>query len=206
MSRAFYEVIEGKGDRKRLERRNAGRKEKIPTHAAHKWGTGRCSASEPSNRSFPLVFHRFRGYFFHSPCNALSVPSTTLTAMQGWTCFVPSSPQTPSYSRRHTSRVQAPDDVWVCWRCNGMDDVSRVRDLSVGGLFIATPGPRPVGMKAKLDFLVQEGQIRAEAIVRHIEPGDGLGLKFTAVTEQDSPHLAELLTRLRNLSRSCGKP
>jgi len=61
-------------------------------------------------------------------------------------------------------------------------------------------------MKAKLDFLVQEGQIRAEAIVRHIEPGDGLGLKFTAVTEQDSPHLAELLTRLRNLSRSCGKP
>src|SRR5713226_7964237 len=39
LSRAFYEVIEGNGDRKRLERRNAGRKEKIPTHAAHKWGT-----------------------------------------------------------------------------------------------------------------------------------------------------------------------
>jgi len=61
-------------------------------------------------------------------------------------------------------------------------------------------------MKTKLDFLVQEGQIRTEAIVRHSEPGKGLGLKFTAVTEQDWPHLAALLARLRSLSRSSGKP
>jgi hypothetical protein len=60
-------------------------------------------------------------------------------------------------------------------------------------------------MKAKLDFLVQEGQIRAEAVVRHFEPSNGLGLKFTVVTEQDWPHLAALLTRLRNPSRSRGK-
>lgn len=122
--------------------------------------------------------------------------------MQGSRCFVPSSPQTPSYSRRHTSRVESPDGVWVYWRCNGIDEVSRVRDLSAGGLFIAATSPLPVGTKARLDFLVHEGQIRVEAIVRHIVPGNGLGLKFTAVTEQDSPHLAALLTRLRSLSRS----
>jgi len=116
------------------------------------------------------------------------------------------SPQTPSYSRRHTSRVEASDDVCVCWRCNGRDEISSVRNVSAGGLFIATPSPRSLGMKAKLDFLVQEGQIRAEAIVRHIEPSHGLGLKFTAVTEQDWAHLAALLTRLRSLSRSRGKP
>jgi PilZ domain len=115
------------------------------------------------------------------------------------------TPQTPSYSRRQTSRVEAPDGVWVCWRCNGRDDVSRVRDLGAGGLFIAAPDPRPVGTKAKLDFLVNEGQIRAEATVRHSEPGRGLGLRFTAVTEQDWPHLAGLLARLRSLSRSRGK-
>jgi PilZ domain-containing protein len=126
--------------------------------------------------------------------------------MQGPRCFVSPFPQTPSYSRRHTSRVEAPDGVWVYWRCNGMDEVSRVRDLSAGGLFIAASDPRPVGTKAKLDFLVQEGQIRAEAIVRHMESGNGLGLKFTAVTEQDWPHLAALLGRLRSLSRSRGKP
>ncbi len=85
--------------------------------------------------------------------------------------------QSPFYSRRHTSRVETQNGVWVYWRCNGMADVSHVRDLSAGGLFLATP--RPVGMKAKLDFLVQEKQIRAEAVVRHIEAGSGLGLKFT---------------------------
>ena len=116
------------------------------------------------------------------------------------------SPQTPSYSRRHTSRVETPEGVWVCWRCDGKDDVSRVRDLGAGGLFIATAGRQPVGMKAKVDFLVQEGQIRAEAMVRHFEPGDGLGLKFTAMTEHDWPHFAALLTRVRSLSRSRSKP
>jgi hypothetical protein len=130
----------------------------------------------------------------------------TLTDMQGLRCFVFPSPQTPSYSRRHSARVGTSDGIWVYWRCNGKDDVSRLRDLSAGGLFITTPSPRTVGMKAKLDFLVQEGQIRAEAVVRHFEPSNGLGLKFTAVTEQDWPHLAALLTRLRNLSRSRCKP
>jgi len=114
--------------------------------------------------------------------------------------------QTPSYSRRHTSRVETPDGVWVYWRCNGVDDVSRVLDLSAGGLFIRGPSPRPVGTKARLDFLVQEGQIRTEAIVRHFEPDNGLGFKFTAMPEQDTPHLAALLTRLRSLSRSRTKP
>jgi hypothetical protein len=38
-----------------------------------------------------------------------------------------------NYSRRMVSRVETGDDVWVYWRCCGMDDVSRVCDLSVGG-------------------------------------------------------------------------
>src|ERR1700730_2629625 len=38
-----------------------------------------------------------------------------------------------NYSRRMVSRVETGDDVWVYWRCGGMDDVSRVCDLSVGG-------------------------------------------------------------------------
>jgi PilZ domain len=116
------------------------------------------------------------------------------------------APQIPSYSRRRTFRVEASDEVCVCWRCNGRDEISRVLDVSGGGVFVATQLPRPVGTKAKLDFLVQEGQIRAEAVVRHSEPGKGLGLKFTAVMEQDWPHLSALLTRLRSLSRPAGKP
>jgi len=115
------------------------------------------------------------------------------------------SPQNPPFSRRRASRVEAPDGVWVFWCCNGVEDVSRVRDLSSAGLFIVTLSPRSVGMKAKLDFLVQEGQISAEAVVRHTEPGEGLGLKFTTVKVQDWPHLAALLTRLQRVSCSRSK-
>jgi PilZ domain len=101
------------------------------------------------------------------------------------------------YSRRMISRAETIEHVWVIWRCQGRDDISRVCDLSVGGLFISTPLPPPVGMKAKLDFLVEEGQIRAEAVVRHQIPGGGLGLKFTAITDQDCPRLVALINRVR---------
>ena len=104
------------------------------------------------------------------------------------------------YSRRMTSRVETEGDVWVYWRCQDMDDVSRVCDLSVGGLFVSTPVPPPLGAKAKLDFLVQEGQIRAEAVVRHLVPGGGLGLRFTAITDKDCPRLVALLNRIRTVS------
>jgi hypothetical protein len=67
----------------------------------------------------------------------------------------------------------------------------------MGGLFIETDTPPVAGMSAELDFLVQEGQIRAEAIVRHAEPGRGLGLRFTEVRNEDRLRLEELVKRLR---------
>jgi hypothetical protein len=115
--------------------------------------------------------------------------------------------QTTAPSRRLTSRVDVGDGVWVYWRCNGREDVSRVRNLSIGGLYIETFLMRGVGIKAgitaNLDFLVQEGQIRAEAVVRHAAAhnGKGVGLKFVALSEADRPNLAALMSRLRSLSR-----
>lgn len=76
-----------------------------------------------------------------------------------------------------------------------------MRDLSVGGLFLATEKPRAAGSRVKVEFLVQEGQIRAEAEVRRSEPSSGLGLKFTAIIDDDRRRLAALLGRLR--SRRC---
>jgi PilZ domain-containing protein len=107
-------------------------------------------------------------------------------------------------SRRFTSRVPAPGDVWVYWKCQGCEDVSHVRNMSMGGLFIETPQPRTSGTLTRLDFLVEEGQIRADAIVRHAKAGAGLGLKFTALGEQDRPKLAALITRLRRAQHIVG--
>jgi hypothetical protein len=104
-----------------------------------------------------------------------------------------------SPARRFNSRVETPD-VWVYWRCGGQDDTSRVRNLGPGGLFIETRCPKVVGAQTQVEFLVQEGQIRADAVVRHVNPGRGVGLKFRAVKEVDRPHLAALLNRLRRSS------
>src|SRR5258706_4112023 len=114
----------------------------------------------------------------------------------------PSFRPVTSPSRRLTSRVPAPEDVWVYWQWQRREDVSRGRDLSMGGLFIETPEPKAEGVLARLNFLVQEGQIRADGVVRHATPGFGLGLKFTALSEQDRPKLAALLTRLRGIHQS----
>ena len=104
-----------------------------------------------------------------------------------------------------TSRVEAPEDVWVYWRCEGHDDLSRIHNISLGGLFIETLRRKAVGVSASLHFLVQEGQVRADAVVRHALPGTGVGLKFRAVRDEDRPHLAAMMTRIRALSRSRGK-
>ena len=69
--------------------------------------------------------------------------------------------------------------------------------MSLGGLFIETRAPKSLGSTVKLEFLVQEGQIRADSVVKRVEPGRGLALKFTAVSEQDRPRLAKLMVRLR---------
>jgi PilZ domain len=73
--------------------------------------------------------------------------------------------------------------------------------LSVGGLFLSTPVRPPKGIKAQIEFLVQEGNIRAEAVVRHLVPSNGMGLKFTAISDQDCPNLVALIRRIQGSSR-----
>ena len=98
------------------------------------------------------------------------------------------------------SRVDTPEVVLVIWSCDGRDEISQVRDMSFGGLFVETATRRAVGATAMLDFLVQEGQIRADAVVRHLRPGHGVGLEFTSMADGDRTHLAILLNRLSRSS------
>jgi hypothetical protein len=105
-------------------------------------------------------------------------------------------------SRRLTSRIEAPGDVYVLWRCDGREGVSCVRDISMAGISIGAPVPRSVGAVIKVHFLLPEGSIRADAVVRHTRPDHAAGLKFIAVTEGDLPMLAALVVQLRGLSSS----
>lgn len=104
-----------------------------------------------------------------------------------------------SLSRRSHSRIKPSDHIWVYWRCHERANVSRVHDISLGGLFVEEAKLWPVGSSAEVNFLVQEGQIRAKAVVRHAQKGRGLGLKFIALHDEDRPRLIALMQRLHSL-------
>src|SRR5260370_39420828 len=93
--------------------------------------------------------------------------------------------QTTTPSRRANYRIAVLLDVWVCWNCNGREDISGVRDMSIGGLFFNTQLPPGSGTPKKIPFLVHERKMRADAFVRRAGPQRGLGLKITSITAQD---------------------
>jgi PilZ domain len=100
------------------------------------------------------------------------------------------------YYRRTTPRAEVDEGVYAFWSCDGPGDLSRVRNLDMGGVFIETSFRKDVGASVELYFLVSEGQIRADGVVRHVEPGHGLGLKFTTLDDRDRLRFGALMKRL----------
>ena len=68
--------------------------------------------------------------------------------------------------------------------------------MSVGGLFIHTLKVCPVDAAVKLNFLVEDGAITAEATVRYVKAGSGLGLQFKSVRSEDQVRFATMIKRL----------
>jgi hypothetical protein len=66
----------------------------------------------------------------------------------------------------------------------------------MGGLFISVHNPPPVGTKLRLSFEVPGGNVHAEAIVRNIVSGEGMGVEFTRLGLKDRLLLEKLLKRL----------
>jgi hypothetical protein len=100
------------------------------------------------------------------------------------------------HSKRHHKRVETPQGLWVVWQHGRTEDTSRVKDLSVGGLFVETLKVCPVDATVKLHFLVQDGEIRAEATVRYVKAGSGLGLQFKSVRSDDQVRFTTMIKRI----------
>src|SRR5258708_14100002 len=103
--------------------------------------------------------------------------------------YQPTSPQamfqqTATPSRRANYRIAVLLDVWVCWNCNGREDISGVRDMSIGGLFLHTQLRRATGTPRKIDFLAPEGQTPPDALVKDAWPCRDLGPKLPTQTKQ----------------------
>lgn len=99
-------------------------------------------------------------------------------------------------SNRRYQRIPTPKGVWVAWQNGAESSVSRVRDLNIGGLFIATPTSAPLGTVVTILLSVPEGEIRSRATVRNVVTGEGMGVEFTNIAAEDSARLEKLIARL----------
>jgi Tfp pilus assembly protein PilZ len=97
---------------------------------------------------------------------------------------------------RRYKRVGLPKGMLVAWEHSGIRRVSRVSVLAVGGIFISTPKPPPVGDTIRLLFQVPGGNVRARAIVRDSQQGKGMGIEFTAMGEDARTRLNLLMSVL----------
>jgi PilZ domain len=98
-------------------------------------------------------------------------------------------------TRRH-ERISLPRGMSVSWYASGQQQVSRVKTLSMGGLFLCGSNTVRVGTDLTLVFEVPGGMVLAEAVVRNIVPGEGMGVEFTKMNPQIRVLLEGLLTRL----------
>jgi hypothetical protein len=104
----------------------------------------------------------------------------------------------PDRDNRRTPRIEVGKGVWVAWRTDGAPNVSRVRDLSAGGVFIATNDPLAKGASIQLLFSLPEGEIRIEGTVRYSGAGKGMGVEFTRMGVADRARFQELIRRLNS--------
>jgi hypothetical protein len=86
--------------------------------------------------------------------------------------------------------------MFVAWYGGGEQQVSRVKTLSMGGLFLSGFNTLSVGTNLRLVFEVPGGSVQAEAVVRNIAHGEGIGVEFTKMGPRDRVLLERLLRRL----------
>ena len=102
--------------------------------------------------------------------------------------------ETFQVKRRH-ERISLPKGMTVAWYGGGQQQTSRVKTLGMGGVFICG-GTLRVGEELKLVFEVPGGTILADAVVRNLVVGEGMGVEFTKMNDQSRTLLEQLLTRL----------
>ena len=107
-----------------------------------------------------------------------------------------SATEGPRRPTRRYPRMSLPKGMPVSWYGGDLQLFSRVKTLGMGGLFISATDPPPVGTKIRLSFEVPGGHVRAEAIIRNIIRGEGIGVEFTRMDLGDKLLLQKLLNRL----------
>ncbi|MBI4462927.1 MAG: PilZ domain-containing protein [Acidobacteria bacterium] len=73
---------------------------------------------------------------------------------------------------------------------------AQFQDLSLDGAYIGTPQPFPVGHRFRLRFTLQGKLLVVPCVVRHINPGTGMGVKFLSLPPEHRQWLARHFNRV----------
>lgn len=84
----------------------------------------------------------------------------------------------------------------MAWYGGGQQQVSRVKSLSMGGVFLCGPITLREGSDLTVVFEVPGGMVLAEAVVRNTVPGEGMGVEFAKMNDASRALLEQLLARL----------
>ena len=98
--------------------------------------------------------------------------------------------------KRRYPRIKLPRGILIAWEFSDKRVVSQVTTMGLGGLFISTPDPPPVGSVLKMLLDLPGGEVRARATVRDSKPGEGMGVEFTMMGHEGRARLQQLLKRL----------
>jgi hypothetical protein len=97
---------------------------------------------------------------------------------------------------RRYPRFSPPKGTILAWQTANQKEVSRIMTLGLGGLYIHTSEPPPLGTPIQLLIDGPTGEIRARAVVQQSKPNDGMGVKIVAMQPEDRARFARWLDRL----------
>ena len=99
-------------------------------------------------------------------------------------------------AKRRYPRIRLPKGMLVAWQYGASRGVSRVATMGLGGLFIITPEPAPIGTLVRLIFDLPGGEVRARATVRDMKDGEGMAVAFIAMDHAARARLDQMMKLL----------
>ncbi|HEY6130310.1 MAG TPA: PilZ domain-containing protein [Candidatus Acidoferrum sp.] len=112
---------------------------------------------------------------------------------------------TQSTITRRYPRIKAPQSAVVAWKTPDRQDISRVRTIALGGLFIQTKNPPKVGSTLQMLIVTPRGQLRVRAHVRNVIAGEGMGVAIVSMDTEDRGKLDQWLKQLSEMDQGESK-
>jgi len=99
--------------------------------------------------------------------------------------------------RRYTIRFPFAADVQIIDLETGQHVEGVTSDLSLGGCFVCTSKPMPIGSRGRLTMTRKDQRLEALVVVRIVKPRVGMGIEFFDLEPPNNDLLANWLDALR---------